>query len=214
MAEVPVLAAIKQLKRSVFTTNEIASYCGSTASNTTQKLNYLAQKGIILKITRGVWGLEIGNEKISPYSVVPFLLPRHRAYVSFISALHLYGIIEQIPQGVTVASTCHTRTIRTKLGTFFIHTISPSFFKGFDWYKGNGNFLIAEPEKALVDCLYLSARKKRQFGHFPELNFPATFSFAKAGNWVKEINDVKIRIAVLKKLNEIKLKPRPGLGSL
>lgn len=204
MPEVPVLAAIKQLKRNVFTTSEIAAYSGSTASNTTQKLNYLAQKGIILKIVRGVWGLEIGNEKIDLYSAIPFLLPRHRAYVSFISALHLYGIIEQIPQGVTVASTSHTRRIRTKLGALFVHRISPSFFKGFDWYKGSGNFLIAEPEKALVDCLYLSARKKKQFGHFPELNFPATFSFAKAVNWAKEIKDAKIRIAVLKKLKEIR----------
>jgi predicted transcriptional regulator of viral defense system len=204
MSKLPVLAAIKQLRRSVFTTSEITAYSGSTASNTTQKLNYLAQKGIILKITRGVWGFEMGNEKISPYLVIPFLLPRHRSYVSFISALHLYGIIEQIPQGITVASTSHTRTIRTKLGTLFIHRISPSFFKGFDWYKGSGNFLIAEPEKALIDCLYLSVRKKRQFGHFPELNFPATFSFARAVNWTREIRDAKIRVAVLKKLKEIR----------
>lgn len=136
-------------------------------------------------------GIEIGNEKISLYSVVQFLLPRHRAYVSFISALHLYGIIEQIPQGVTVVSTSHTNIIRTKLGTVFVHRIAPSFLKGFDWYKGNENFLIAEPEKALVDCFYLSARKKRQFGHFPELNFPAGFSFARAGNWAKEISNLK-----------------------
>lgn len=211
MPKLPTLAAIKQLKRCIFTTSEIAAYSGSTASNTTQKLNYLAQEGIILKIARGVWGLEIGNEKISLFSAIPFLLPGHRAYVSFISALHLYGIIEQIPQGVTVASTSHTKTIRTKLGTFFVHRISPSFFKGFDWYKRTGNFLIAEPEKALVDCLYLSARKKRQFGHFPELNFPVTFSFIKAGNWAKEINDLKIRAAVFKKLKEIRKKYGRGL---
>ena len=206
MPKLPVLAAIKQIKRNVFTTNEIAVYSGSTASNTTQKLNYLTQKGIILKIAHGVWGLEIGNEKISPYSVIQFLLPRHRAYVSFISALHLYGIIEQIPQGITVASTSHTRTIRTNLGTFFVHRISPSFFRGFDWYKGNGNFLIAEPEKALIDCLYLSARKKRQFGNFPELDFPVAFSFTRAENWAKEIKDARIRIVVVKKLKEIRNK--------
>jgi len=204
MPEIPILAAIKQLRRNVFTTRELASCCGSTVSNTTQKLNYLAQKGIILKIARGIWDIEIGNEKINPYMVLPFLLHGHRAYVSFISALHIHGIIEQIPQGITVASTNHTRVIKTKLGTFFVHRISPSFFRGFDWYKGSGNFLIAEPEKALVDCLYLSVRKKNQFGHFPELNFPASFSFAKAQRWVNEIKDSRIRIAVFKKIKKIR----------
>ena len=131
------------------------------------------------------------------------MLARGRVYVSFISALHLYGIIEQIPQAVTLASTAHTKAISTKLGVFYVHRIAPSFFKGFDWYKGKGSFLIAEPEKALVDCLYLSARKKNQFGYFPELSFPKSFSFNKAKKWASQIPDAKIRVSVLKKLKAI-----------
>lgn len=204
MPKLSVLTAIKQLQRNVFTTHEIAAYCAGTPSNTVQALNHLARKGIILKIARGVWGFEMGTERLSPHSIIPFLLPTHRAYLSFISALHLYGIIEQIPQAVTLASTSHTRTIRTKLGTFFIHKIAPSFFKGFDWYKGTGSFLIAEPEKAFIDCLYISARKKRKFGYFPELHFPKSFSFNKAKRWAKAIPDAKIRTSVLKKLEKIK----------
>ena len=200
MPKLPILTAIKQLRRPVFTTRELSDCCSGTLSNTTQALNHLAKRGIILKIARGIWGLEIGNERLSPYLVIPLLLPRHQAYLSFISALHLYGIIEQIPQAITLASTSHTRTIRTKLGTFFIHKIAPSFFKGFDWYKGSGSFLIAEPEKALIDCLYLSARKKRQFGYFPELHFPKTFDIKKARKWAEDIPNAKIRAAVLKKL--------------
>jgi len=46
------------------------------------------------------------------------------------------------------------------MGTFSVHQIAPSLFNGFDWYTGGGNFLIAEPEKALVDSLiYQPARK-------------------------------------------------------
>ena len=203
MAEKSVLAAIKQLKRPVFRTSEIAVCCGKTLSNTTQTLNYLEKEGVIFKITRGIWGLDIGRNKLSPYSIIPFLLPGNRAYVSFISALHLYGIIEQIPQAITLASTIHTRTIKTKVCTFFVHKITPSFFKGFDWYMGRGDFLIAEPEKALIDCLYLSARKKRQFGYFPELHFPKTFSFQKARYWVDEIHDAKIHFSVQEKLKAL-----------
>lgn len=203
MPNISVLAAIKQLKRPVFATREAASCAGASPSNTIQVLNHLAKEGAVIKITRGIWGLDIGSGRLSQYSVIPFLLPRGRVYVSFISALHLHGIIEQIPQAVTLASTVHTKTIRTKLGMFYVHRIAPSFFKGFDWYKGEGNFLIAEPEKAFIDCLYLSARKKKQFGYFPELRFPQSFRFKKARDWVEQIPDLRIRSYVTRELDRI-----------
>lgn len=203
MPKQSVLKTIKQLQRSIFRTCEIASSCGGTLSNTNQVLNHLERQDIVFKIARGIWGLDIGKDKISPYSVIPFLLLRDRVYVSFISALHLHGIIEQIPQAITLASTTHTRTIHTTVGTFFVHRIVPSFFRGFDWYKGNGDFLIAEPEKAIVDCLYISSRKKKQFGHFPELHFPKSFSFKKVRKWVGDIPDSRIRLSVQRKLSAL-----------
>lgn len=203
MSNYSVLRAIKQLKRPIFTTYEVSNLCGTSLSGATQILNNMVKDEIAIKIYRGIWSIEIGEKSLSPYLLTPFLLPHHRVYLSFISALHLYGIIEQIPQTITLASISHTRTIHTKLGTFFIHRIAPSFFKGFEWYKGDGHFLIAEQEKALIDCLYLSARKKMQFGFFPELHFPESFNFNKAKKWAKDIPDSKIRISVFKKLEAL-----------
>ncbi len=197
-----ILTYIKQLGRPVFTTYELSAVSGKSLSTTTQALNHLQQQGIIFKIYRGIWG-ESDSGRISPYAVISFLFPRQRAYVSFISALHLYGMIEQIPQVITLASTAHTRIIRTTVGTFSVHRIESSFFAGFTWYKETGDFLIALPEKALVDSLYLSARKKKQFGYFPELHFCKPFSFTKAQQWVGRIPDIKIRRYVQRRLDEI-----------
>ncbi|MFH0924116.1 MAG: hypothetical protein V1872_00535 [bacterium] len=202
MPREPILKFIKQLDRPVFTTYELSLSSGKSLSVTTQALNHLVKEGVLIKIARGIWG-EIGNESLSPFAVIPLLLPRHRVYVSFISSLHMYGIIEQIPQVITLASTAHTRKIKTSLGTFQIHRLDPLFFDGFDWYKERGTFLIATPEKALADSLYLSACKKKQFGHFPELYFPGSFSFKKVREWVGKIPNPKIRSNVLKKLNRI-----------
>ena len=94
--------------------------------------------------------------------------------------------------------------IHTKLGDFLIHQISSPLFDGFDWYKGEGNFLIAEPEKALIDSLYLSSRKKKQYGSFPELDFPPEFSFRKAVRWAELISEKKIRLYVLAKLKTLR----------
>jgi len=193
---------IKQLKHPVFTTQQLCALSGKSASTVTQALNRLEKQGLILKVYRGIWAEAAGGQ-ISPFSLVPFLLPRQRSYVSFITALHLYGIVEQIPQVITLASTSHTRKVRTKLGVFSIHHITPRFFSGFDWYQNKGDFLIAEPEKALVDSLYLSAYKKRQFGYFPELHFPRSFSFRKAREWTGRIPNKKVRTYVQRRLTEI-----------
>src|SRR3989304_3129118 len=163
-----ILVYIKQLKRPIFTTHKLNSLSGKSASAVTQALNYLVKQGLLTKVYRGVW-VE-ADQKISPYSLAPFLKPENRVYVSFLSALHLHGIIEQIPQVITLASTSHTRKVKTAIASYIVHRISPKFFFGFDWYKSSQNFLIAEPEKALADCLYLFTRKKKQYGYFPELN--------------------------------------------
>ena len=197
-----ILRFIKKLHRPVFTTYELSAISGKSLSTTTQALNFLQKQGLIFRIYRGIW-VEADNKKLSPYTVIPFLFPKQRAYLSFISALHLYGIIEQIPQIITIASMTHTKIIQTEIGTFSIHRIAPTFFDGFNWYKETGTFLIAEPEKALIDCLYLSARRKKQFSHFPELHFPESFSFNKTKKWTKKIPDVKIRSCVDKKLKII-----------
>jgi len=204
MSRTPILTTIQQLRNPVFTTFELIALSGKSASVVTQGLNNLLKTGFLSKIYRGVW-MRTGSGRVSLYTIVPYLFPRQRAYVSFISALHLHGIIEQIPQVVTVASLAHTRTVRTAIGTFAVHRITPALFSGFSWYKEEGSFLIAEPEKALVDSLYLSACRKRQFGHFPELHFSKQFDFKKAYGWAVRIPNVRVRAYVKLKLDALRV---------
>src|SRR4030065_2471277 len=118
-----MLVYIKQLKRPIFTTHELISLSGKSASAVTQALNYLVNQGLLIKFCRGVW-VE-ADQKISPYSLAPFLKPKNRVYVSFLSALHLHGIVEQIPQVMTLALTAHSATLRTALGGFHLHWLAP-----------------------------------------------------------------------------------------
>lgn len=195
-----ILKSIKELRRQVFTTQELSVLSGKSLSAVIQALNFLHKQKVVLKLYRGVWA-EVTNKPLSPYSVIPFLFSGRRVYVSFLSALHIYGIIEQIPQVTYLAALAHTRIVRTQIGVFSIHQITPSFFQGFNWYKGVDSFLIAEPEKALIDCLYLSACRKKQFGYFPELNFPKSFSFRKAKLWLKEVSNIRVKACVNRKLD-------------
>jgi len=198
----PLIKFVRKLRRPVFTTRELSALSGKSLSTTSQGLRYLTAQGLLIKVRRGLWA-EADSDRLSRYSIVPFLVPGHRAYVSFLSALHLHGIIEQIPQVHTIASTAHSRTIRTPLGTFRIHRISPGFFAGFDWNGPDCGFLLASAEKALVDSLYLSAHRKKQYGNFPELEFPSSFSLAKAGQWARRIRAQRVRAIVLRELDRL-----------
>lgn len=201
------MAFIRKAEGPVFTTHELTALSGKSSSTVAHSLNRLVKQGLLVKIYRGVWA-ERGARAISPFEVIPYLFPRQRVYVSFITALHLHGIVEQIPQVITLASTAHTTNLRTSAGFFSVHQIAPVLFDGFDWYQGKGNFLIAEPEKALIDSLYLSSRKKKQFGSFPELDFPPEFSFKKAAQWAERIPEKNIRLYVLGKLTALKKKKK------
>ena len=175
---------IKKLGRPIFTSHELATISGKSASTIVQSLNRLARQGLLAKIYRGVWA-EAGPRALSPFEVIAHLFPRQRVYVSFISALHLHGILEQIPQVITLASTSHSSTICTKAGVFSIHQIAPAFFDGFDWYKGDGSFLIAEPEKALADYLHFVDIKQHSLNdrlRLKKINRQKLVAYAKLFN--------------------------------
>jgi len=197
------LSLLDALGRPVFTTREVAALRKSSVSAASQSLARLEHEGGVVRVSRGVWCVP-SDPRFTPYALVPFLSGSHPAYVSFFSALRLHGLIEQIPQVVYVATTAHTRRIRTPVGTFSLHHLSPDAFGGFDWYGDRDSFLVALPEKALVDCLYLSGRKGRRFGRIPQLQLRAdTFSIGRARRWVRSIADPRLRRHVSDKLEAI-----------
>jgi predicted transcriptional regulator of viral defense system len=78
------------------------------------------------------------------------------SYVSLESALSRYNFI---PEGVFQITSCTTRktnSFNTAAGSFFYRHLKPSLFFGYRLEKwGQHRFAIAEPEKAVIDYLYL-----------------------------------------------------------
>ncbi len=211
MSRLPIRKAIRAIGRPVFTTREIALLAGGSLSAVSHSLKRMERQEIVRGVARGLW-CDPADPRFTPFLLVPFLAGGHQAYVSFLSALNLHGMIEQIPHNVFCATTGHTRLRRTPVGTFSFHRIHPNFFAGFDWYRGGREFLIATPEKALVDSLYVSSRRGKQFGFFPEIEFKKGFRFDEAQRWVKQIPDQRIRKYVQKRLKSLR-QPEPRKSS-
>ena len=194
--------AIQLVDRPVFRTREIAALRGTSVGAASQALGSLERQGVLVRAALGIWCVP-SDPRFNQFLLVNYLSGAHRAYVSFFSALHLHGMIEQIPQVVYAATTAHSHVETTPLGKYSFHQIDPRFFAGFDWYRDDKSFLIASAEKALVDGLYISTRRGRRFGSLPELELGGQFSIRRARAWVTRISDSRIRGIVSAKLQAL-----------
>jgi hypothetical protein len=80
------------------------------------------------------------------------------SYISLEKALSVYGIIPEMVYGITSVTPKTTREFRNKFGDFTYRHIKPTLFFGYREDKER-RCLMAEPEKALLDYLYLNLSK-------------------------------------------------------
>lgn len=118
------------------------------------------KKGYLIKIKQGFYTLadQDINQSFS------FLVANRIYYPSCISlekALKYYGLIPEEVFQITSVSTKKTAEFDTPIGNFGYRHISPKLFWGYKLVKiDDSKFLIAEPEKAILDYLYLNPRLK------------------------------------------------------
>jgi predicted transcriptional regulator of viral defense system len=154
----------------IFTTREFANQGGLSMSAATKRLTRLSKKDQLTRVTKGVWA-NTAHPYFHPLSCVPYLLGKEQGYVSFLTALHLHGVISQIPKTIQIATTGRGRVLDSPVASFEFFQIKPELMRqGADWSESQLPYLIASAEKALVDTLYLSTRKNRRFARLPELD--------------------------------------------
>lgn len=134
---------------------------GRKAKETQAMRNQLSRwcaKGLIIKLKRGVYILNESDRNINPG--LQFIANQlyGPSYVSLEFALNLYGLIPERVSDITSVTTRKTMIIRNDLGVFIYQHIKPDVFRGFKAVKEDTGttFFIAEPEKAVVDFLYLN----------------------------------------------------------
>jgi len=83
-----------------------------------KRLLRLAEKKLLTRITKGLWA-NTSHPHFHPPACVPYLLGKEQGYVSFLTALHLHGLISQIPKTIQIATTGHARTLNGSVGKHF-----------------------------------------------------------------------------------------------
>lgn len=101
----------------IFTTSDYANYSSISMPAASKRLLRLAEKKLLTRITKGLWA-NTSHPYFHPLACVPYLLGKEQGYVSFLTALHLHGLVSQIPKTIQIATTGHARTLDSPVGKF------------------------------------------------------------------------------------------------
>jgi predicted transcriptional regulator of viral defense system len=200
-----VRETLLQKKVRTFTTHDFENIFRTTPTKTKSLLETQTTQGLLIRLKRGVYALktdlpsweEIANSLYRP------------SYISFEYALAYWGIMPEMPYSVTSATTKPTRKFTANNISFAYYSIKEEAYTGYasinvvrrislkskevhlfetaQTGSSMGSFLIAEPEKALVDYLYFVSLGKKMENDRLSIE-PGTVDEAKAHTYARLYN--------------------------
>ncbi len=159
MKLITVQRQLEEANLKIFTPLEFQRLFG-VKPNTSQKfLERNARQGYFVRLKRGLYAFK----ELTPF---PFQVANqlyYPSYISFESALSFYQLIPETVYSITSATTKPSREFHA-LGQHFTYTtLKKSAYQGYEPRQQNeATIIIAEPEKALADMLYLVNLGKRR----------------------------------------------------
>lgn len=146
-----VLEVILNSSRSVFNMQSlrIMTEC-ENPQKLTQSLHYYVKEGKIRNPRRGIYTKSSYDEKEMACSLF------RPAYVSLEYVLQRNGIVFQYDDTITCVSYLN-RIVEIDEKAYQFRIIKPQLWIGMDGIEKHDNILIATPERAFLDMIYLSA---------------------------------------------------------
>lgn len=148
------LEKLETIFKSYFSFVDLEKFYSGKKANLKVMLYKLVKQKKIVRLMKGYYTLKLGQVDWEQFSCEIL----KSSYISLEYALHYYNIIDQVPARITLITTKKTRKFKLTTQVLEYSHINSKLYFG---YKIQGNFLIAEKEKALLDELYLISLKKR-----------------------------------------------------
>jgi predicted transcriptional regulator of viral defense system len=144
-------------KNSVLQTDALVRKYKLSEPSVRNALRRYESKGLVERISTKIY-INHFNQHFSSRDLVNTL--RSNSYISLESALVDRGVITQNPSVLTCVTPGYPQTFRSKSVTVVYRKISPGLYWGFEEKTTRYNkYLIAEPEKALLDWVYLTRQE-------------------------------------------------------
>ncbi len=118
------------------------------------------KSGKLIKVKRGFYLLAPPYRRIELWEPYLASLLKRPSYLSLEKALEFHGCIPEAVPVYTSVTTKRPGTYSSRAGTFSYRHIDPELFWGYQGFTVRAQTaLIASPEKALLDLIYLYRRK-------------------------------------------------------
>lgn len=146
---------INSFKEPIFTLQDL-KICGIEVSSV--QLSQWTKNRYLIKLKNGVYVFSERKDLLSMEAISHSLF--EPSYISLERALSRHGLIPEIVYNCTALTTRKTKTIKNDFGVFIFRNIKKDLFFGYNTiHEEGGVYFLAEPEKALLDYLYLNSAK-------------------------------------------------------
>lgn len=139
---------LQNFNRDYFTIADLEKITGLARPSLRVALSRFTRRGVLIRLKRGIYALESSPLKIEKIANQLY----YPSYLSFESALSYYGILSQLPYTQTFATTKSPKRFTLGKTEIEFRQLKKELFFG---YTLKNNIYIAEPEKALLDQLYM-----------------------------------------------------------
>ena len=148
MKTLDLIQTLQSLNRDYFTIADLEKITNLSRSSLKVSLSRLVKNKVLIRLKRGIYVLKnslLNIEKIANQLYYP-------SYLSFESALSYYGILSQVSYTKTFATNNISKRLILGKTEIEFRRLKSSLFFG---YMLKNGIYIAEPEKALLDQLYM-----------------------------------------------------------
>lgn len=143
--------------RAVYSVQQFANLIQKPKAIAKVYLSRLVKKGLAKRLLRGKISFIEDDHVIASQLVEP-------SYISLLSALLFHGMVEQVPANLECVTPKNSIRYR-HLGLVY-HKIPASLLYGYKKYKkGMSYAFVADPEKAVIDGVYLNLMSKNTIAH-------------------------------------------------
>ncbi|PIR43433.1 hypothetical protein COV24_02740 [candidate division WWE3 bacterium CG10_big_fil_rev_8_21_14_0_10_32_10] len=157
------ISKLESNKKTFYDSKDLSIFFSISGRKLENTIKKLIDENILTPLERDKYYVD--SKKPNEMQIANFLY--NPSYISFETALSYYGILSQFPTVITSATTKKTKKKDIQGKEYIYHHLNPNYFTGY--IKGSG-YLIAIPEKALVDQTYFSLKSIKSLQNLDEYN--------------------------------------------